>query len=338
MPGEPDIPAAAIQSAALEPSTGQVPRSPLALKFIAFLFLLEGTLGITGMLLKLFVIRRGLTIDMAAFFTPFIGYGLLRGKESSRKWALFLTWLMLIAFAVCIVAATVMAIFGTPPSMSIHAFGETTSPSVAMILFVAIAIYCVWQIWILRHKNVLRFIIAAEHGRIVSPDASKARVKTRQYSLSAIFLITLLAAFVMMRVCADDVQYIESSQFKSMSVGPYDNRNLRYGMKSSRFFDRPDRLTYVLLYNAGDKVRQTFQSGSPGPSRYCTTPDGQEISSYSPHQLYEIVDGKTRSRDERITLEELMSYVEGSPAEWSLEALVRHAEKSRAGKQVQADK
>lgn len=328
MPGETTRPAATKQSFAPEQTTGESSRAPFSLKIVGFLFLLEGTMGITGMLLKVFVIKRGMTIDMAAFVTPFVGYGLLRGKEWSRKLALFLTLLLLVAFGVGIVASITMVTFGMPQSTRIEAFGKTFSPLLTMIVFMAGASYCVWQVWVLKRKNVIEFFRATRHERIARHTANTERARSRQFSLSTIFMITLLAAFAMLRICADDVQYVESSQFRSTSNGPFDNRNLRYGVKSSRFFDSPDRLTYLLLYRAGDAVRST--SGSARSSNFVTTPDGHKISPSSPYQLYEVVDGQTHSREERITLEELIRYVESRPADWSLEALVRHAEQSRA--------
>jgi hypothetical protein len=225
-----------------------------------------------------------------------------------------------------------MAIFGMPPGAHSDIFGVKDSPLFATLVAAALTTYCSWQVWILHRKNVIDFFQAAQRERLGARAVNQRTIKPRQFSLSTLFLITLLAAFAMWRVCADDVQYVESNQSQSIRNGSSGYRNLRYGVKSSRFLNRPDQLTYVLFYDANDRVRQTMQSGRGKPSSYFTTPDGQEISSSSPHQLYEIVDGRTRWRAERITLEELMKYVDTHTADWNLEALVRHAEESRVGK------
>jgi hypothetical protein len=83
------------------------------------------------------------------------------------------------------------------------------------------------------------------------------------------------------------------------------------------------------VFRIGTRRGRTY-IGGPDRTLTFSTRGGDSVVVPGAQQLHEIVHGIHRSRDDRVTLEELERYLQSArPIEWSLDALVKHAEEMR---------
>jgi hypothetical protein len=105
-----------------------------------------------------------------------------------------------------------------------------------------------------------------------------------------------------------------------------------YGVQESRFRLQPERLAYVVFVDNESNVSVSQTGGSNGQRTYLTVWNHLEIELPGEHQLYEIINGKLQTRDERVSLVELGDYLTSEKDRPSLAALVNHAKALRAKK------
>jgi hypothetical protein len=103
----------------------------------------------------------------------------------------------------------------------------------------------------------------------------------------------------------------------------------RDGMLDSvEYGTRVGKLAYVVLQRTQGVMEQAVKKHGRGYAAI-------EVNGLPPidlpaeDQLHEIVDGRHRSSDERVTLEELHTFMDSRPAAWDIDALVRFAEGRR---------
>lgn len=306
-------------------------RPPWPLKFVAFLFILVGVLGVTDMLLKFFVFG-GIHLDFVAILALLIGRGLLRWREGWRKSAVFFTWLFLLGTGVMSVTSSLGILFrgkwGTEVGIGSWRVGAWLVP----VIGAALSGIAIWMLRVLGRPDVVwhfkNRMLALQLGNIEQGTWNPLRWR---FSLGSMFLATAVIAFVLARVTADDILYEETHHLKNARGSGRQVHGVEYGVRTSRFFDRPEELLYVVLSTDNSWRGHVNQPHGPRPhDAWVQTPDGTERVFLSPAcQLYEIVDGKLRTRDERVTKAELDDFIEKQPAEWSLDALVKRAEAVR---------
>ena len=296
-------------------------RVPLSLRIVAYAFILGGVLGVEEMLLDWFVFD-AINVNLS-FVGIFIGRGLLRWRESSRGWAVFFTWILLVLFSLWLVSASYFLLSGPMGSVSANGASlEGVSIGGGLLGFL------VWQLRVLRRPDIVERFKAPRLERLLAyggrdPAAPRGRW---QFSLGGLLVMTAIVAFGLARIGASDVLYTDQQQSTTWA-GSDGVRCVNIVYQTPRFWDGPDRLLCAVL--SADGVSMRTRHSSYHDEVTLIAPDGRELPLPSGAQLYEVVDGELRSRDERVTLEELQDYLASNPDEWSLDALVQHAEQMR---------
>ena len=305
-------------------------RVPLSLRIVAYAFILVGVLGVENMLLRWFVFHDDY-VDIS-FVGIFIGWGLLRWRDSSRRWAVFFTWPGLFFAAIWLIG-TVLYLMGGSGGI----VGLIGTSLRGALLAGCILGYLVWQLRVLRRPDIVARFKAPRLERLLAyggrdPAAPHGRW---QFSLGGLLVMTAIVAFAVARIGASDVLYDPKDVHPSSTsqVGAGGVQLVDYGYQTARWSRLPDRLLYVVMAS-GEGPSIQILNATDYDARL-VSPDGKPIPLSSGPQLYEIVDGELRSRDERVTLDELQDFLHSNPDEWSLEALIRHAEQMR-GKQAAA--
>lgn len=307
-------------------------RVPLSLKIVAFLYIVIGALSITEMVLQLAVFD-GMYVDIFGLLSIFIGFGLLRWRETWRRWAVGFCWLFFVTAFLMIAMSVWHLASESTRDMKVRIGPWEGGHGGAIAVALLIGAFFYWQIRVLRRPDILhRF----KMSRLERFDARRAKSWAQpfgrwRFSLGSLFLLLTVAAFVLLRLTADDVLY-ESHHASNMSTNGSVLREVEYGVQTSRFFSRPDRLIYAVLStnesNSTSNIR--LWSRHESADAWLELPDGSEIHLPSDTQLYEIVDGELRTREERVTKAEFDDFLNSDPTDWSLDALVKHAKQMRA--------
>src|SRR5262245_61434126 len=136
-----------------EPETEAV-RQPRSLRIVAGIFMLSGILSITEMVLQWTVFQR-FEINLLAIVWILTGWGLLRWRDGWRRWAVFVTWLMLIAAPMT--AAMALANLCNATGKVQYWIGpiKGSNPLVAMLAAVVLGLYAYWQLTILKRPDIV---------------------------------------------------------------------------------------------------------------------------------------------------------------------------------------
>jgi hypothetical protein len=144
------------------------------------------------------------------------------------------------------------------------------------------------------------------------------------------FMATIIAAIVALQLRNDEVWHHWHHGHISWGNGTTAH-NVEFGTRTSRLFGGQEVLTYVVL-SSGEGVRrwagyvQTNIGGRGISAELCTPDQTENIQLPGNEQLYEVVDDHVRSRSERVSKEVLDDFVSLHPADWSLDALIEHAQ------------
>jgi hypothetical protein len=144
------------------------------------------------------------------------------------------------------------------------------------------------------------------------------------------FMATIIAAIVMIQLRNDELWHHWHHGHLSWGSGTTAH-NIEFGTRTSRLFGGPEVLTYVVLSN-GEGSQSGFgyvqtNIGGHGINAQLSTHDQKEnIRLPGNEQLYEVIDDHIRSRSERVSKDVLDDFVALHPADWSLDALVEHAQ------------
>ena len=200
---------------------------PRSIKFIAYIFILTGLLGITEMILGLVVFRR-LSVDIFSVIFVFIGRGLLYGR--SRDAAIFFSWLYLLAGIVVFLLGASNLCFGVPKGMQSH-LGPLGGAPAALVAGLAFGLYAYWQLRVLRRFDAEQ----RYHSTILTnePQESNGERPRGQFTLANLLVAITIVGFILARICSDDVRYeIHTS---SASWGSKTGKVYRaiYGIRSS---------------------------------------------------------------------------------------------------------
>jgi hypothetical protein len=303
-------------------------RPPRTLRFVAFLFILAGVLGVTEMFVQLYVFN-SLDVDLFAILALLMGRGLLRWQEGWRKCAVFFTWMFLVVAGLMLVVSIVNILFGDKWGMETRV-GSWRGPAwFAPFVGGTIGGVAYWVRSVLQRPDIVwHFMhrqLALRLGKIRPGSWNPLRWR---FSLGSMFLATIVVAFILARLTADDVLYDTHHSINTSSSGGV-THGVEYGVRISRFGVEPDELLYVVL-STGKHWSGPVQVAPLRERAWLSSPStGEIISLPSDCQLYELIDGEIRSREERVTKAELNDFIATQPAEWSLDALVKHAEQMR---------
>jgi hypothetical protein len=288
---------------------------PLALRLIAYVFILAGVLGITEMIVRL-LCSRGLIFDIGWLIWILTGRGLLRWRNGWRRWAVFCGWLALI-MALATVAIAILDM----------RFGLRHGPLSGIVAGTLLGLGAWWVMHVLQRPDI------AERFR--SPPALHAR-RPWQFSLGTLMVAMVFVAFVAARVCSDDVRYRVAHHGPRFVINS-DGASARwtYGTRMSRFWDRPPELLYAILH--GENPPFSVWQSSSGESGLKSA-DGEEIELPRGNQLFELNEGRITPRDGRVSLEEFEDYLERGRANWSVEGLLEHARQMREKTKAEAAK
>jgi hypothetical protein len=291
-------------------------RLPVSLRIIAFVFSLFGILCVVEVIVQ-YALFRSTNINFGVL-TVFIGSGLRKWRDSSRRWAVLWSWLFLIGLGVWWTLA-LYVVFGGRFSGTVH--GLTPA---GLAFGTCLTAYLIWQIRVLRRPEVLRRFRFPQSVRAASKAHDRNRQHWLQFSLGSLLLAMIVVTFVMVRVTSNDVRY----KLSDATVGLKDG-TCHYGVQTSRFGVERDRLAYVIMM---DKNTQAYVlQGLRGATKLWLQEKNLQIDLPGRHQLIEVVDGQVRTRNERVTLTEMQSFLKSqSTDDWTLDGLIRHAEELRA--------
>jgi hypothetical protein len=301
-------------------------RPPLALRGIAYLFILGGVLGITEMIVQL-VCSRGLIFDIGWLIWILTGRGLLRWRNGWRRWAVFCGWLALLVAALTVAFALWDMCFGlrrvTYPRLPIIRRG----PLSGIVAGTLLGLGAWWVIHILRRPDIVE--------RFRSPPALPVR-RPWQFSLGTLMVAMVFVAFVVARVCSDDVKYRVEPLRSNSAVRPDGTVvGWTYGTRTSRFWDLPPELWYAILHGNSSGVGVGRSAFGKITFEWL---DGVPIDVSGGNQLFEVVDGRIVPREGRVSLEEFEDFVRQSRPDWSVEGLLEHARQMREKAKVEAAK
>jgi len=302
-------------------------RPPPSLRIVAFLFVLIGVLGVTQTILHLLVFRSFQTEVVLPILFVCIGWGLLRWRNGWRRFALLSSWLYFVA-ACCVVLFSSLSLFfggkwSTPTSVGPWTAGAWLAPTVG----IGVGTLAFWMVnvlnradikWRFRNRQLAKQLDAIQRG-------SWNPLRWR-FRLESLFLATIVAALVAFQCKKDENWYLRHHSRMVWGNGAA-ARSIEFGTRTSRLFTGPAMLTYVVL-STGETSQSYVRPAhnERGTDAELSADDGQRISLPGSAQLYEVVAGNIRSRDERVTQDDIDDFIALQPADWSLDALVAHAE------------
>lgn len=305
-------------------------QTPVQLKLVALLFILGGVLGLTETLLGALV-HGSFAVNVFALIWLCFGIGLLRWHNGWRRGAIVVVWLYLVVALVKVVVTTIE--FLSPPRPGIGTevgiFGRSVGPWVPPLVGLGLVGVAFWMYRVLSRPDIVWRFKNRHLAAQIAPGSITWNPLRWRFSLGSMFVATAVVAVVLLRATTDEVRYVVS--FQTISNG---GRMAELGLRHSRFFSSSEELVYVVLSQNNPTRRGHVDSvrGSLSLDVYLRTPDGRQVVRLpaTPLQLFEIVNDRIHSRSERVTKSEFDSFMSQSPAEWTLDALVKHAEMLRA--------
>jgi len=288
---------------------------PLSLRLIACVFILIGVLSVAEMALQLVVFGR-VSIDVLGPVWILTGRGLLRWRERWRQWAVFVTWLVLVGMIVGIGVTLWDLCFGVRGLRYSRIGSIMPGPRAALIGEMLIAAYSYWQQRVLRRWDIV--------DRFRSPPSAPAR-RRWQFSLGSLLVAVTFAAFLVARVCSDDVKY-KVEHHGPTFLGKPDRTIVgwTYGTRTGRYSNHPPELLYVILHGNSPPIRMwSSSSGESGIQRA----DGTEIDFSRESQLFEVVGEEIVPREGRVSYEEFQDFIRQAAErpDWSIAGLLEHA-------------
>lgn len=301
-------------------------QTPLPLKVVALLFILGGVLGLTEMLLGMLV-HGSFAVNVFAILWLCMGIGLLRWHNGWRRGAILVAWLYLAMALVMVVISTLEAVFRSRPGVEVSVFAWRVGPWAPPLVGLGLAGVAFWVYRVLSRPDIVWQFKNRHLAEQIAPGSTSWNPLRWRFSLSSMFVATAVVAVVLLRMTTDEVRYVAS--FQTVSNG---GRMAELGLRRSRFFGSSNELVYVVLSQDNptrggyvDSVRRNRSLEA-----YVRTHNGeQEVHLPAKNQLYEVVGNRIVSRNERVTKSEFDSFIAQPPAEWTLDALVKHAEKLR---------
>jgi hypothetical protein len=303
-------------------------RAPRSLSFVAFLFILFGVLGVSDMLLH-WLMHGGLYFNLLAILLLFTGRGLLRWQNGWRICAIVISGLIGVGgiFDVFMAGHELIA----PPDASWNwTPGSWMGPGEALLLGLAICAFVAWQLHLLNRRDIVWRFKNRDLARHLGDGRRSWNPLHWRFSLQSMFMATIIAAIVMIQLRNDELWHHWHHGHLSWGSGTTAH-NIEFGTRTSRLFGGPEVLTYVALSN-GEGSQSGFgyvqtNIGGHGINAQLSTHDQKEnIRLPGNEQLYEVIDDHIRSRSERVSKDVLDDFVALHPADWSLDALVEHAQ------------
>jgi hypothetical protein len=143
----------------------------------------------------------------------------------------------------------------------------------------------------------------------------------RRFSLLQLLVLVAIVALVLAGWLQN--HYTELDHSLSQGASTPDGRTwaISSGTKN-------DRLVYAVFAGGKGEVPSHVTvklSGRYNHSAVLTKPDGMEIRLDGKKQLFEIVDGKYRDSDERVTLNQFNAFMKSNPEEYTIEQLLEFA-------------
>lgn len=302
--------------------------TPLELKLVALLFILGGVLGVTESLLGALV-HGGFAVNVFALIWLCSGIGLLRWHNGWRRGAIVVVWLYFAVALVMVVISTLHAIFPLHPHVRAVGVGPWRvglwfPPFLGMLL----AGMAFWMYRVLSRPDIVWRFKNRHLAEQIAPGSFSWNPLRWRFSLGSMFVATAVVAVVLLRATTDEVRYVVS--FQTISNG---GRTAELGLRRSRFFGSSAELVYVVLSQNNPTRRGYVESarGNRSLDAYVRTHNGeQEVHLPAKNQLFEVAGDRILSRTERVTKSEFDSFMSQSPAEWTIDALLKHAEMQRA--------
>lgn len=264
-----------------------------------------------------------LIIDFAGMIIFFLGLSVRGGRSKADSWAL---GFMAYYYFMCGAMAASIMIPGMP---SVRLGGRVIRPEEELWALGVVAGVGIWT-----SANVLLLIgllrqewaAAAPTPDVAEPDSHTSRRASRWVwllmgtAVGVALLFLLIAAGVGLKLIPTNRSDLEVSiasangqTHRYLVECGYTNGNLAFvvftGERSGRFGNRVDAVS-----NREAALRK---------------PDGSSVRLPASNQLFEVIDGEFRESPERVTREEFEAFMASSPAEYTIDDLLRFAKSRR---------
>ncbi len=279
---------------------------PLDFKIVALLFVFSGAASLFEMIIGWFLDRA--LFDLNLLYLP-AGLGLLSLRPTWRDVAVVYTGLCFVVVAAggLIVGALEFTPLGAlaPDELTVD------RPVAAVVLWVLLCALGVWVLGVLTRPKV--------RGLFRSARKAPRRLSRGERALVC-FAVVTASLLSLAGVYARYEPELEQSSRSTVRDGR---------LLSVHYGHRAGKLAYAVFRseNVGSLHGHLSMVENKAIFR---RPDGSEIELPGEHLLYEVIDGKLRTSDEPVTLEELEAFLHSSPEQCSIDALLRFAEQRRA--------
>jgi len=279
---------------------------PLDLKIVALVFVFSGAAALFEMVIGL--VQGSWLLDLNILCLP-AGLGLLRLRPNGLALAIVYTGLCFVVMAAggLIVGALEFTPLGAlaPDELTVN------RPVAAVVLWVLLCALGLWVLGVLTRPKV----------RALFRSARKAPRRLSRGE-RAVVCLAVVGALLLSLAGAYPRHEPELEQSSRSTVRDGRLRSVHYG-------HRAGKLAYAVFRSEEVGALHGHLSMVENKALFCR-PDGSEIELPGEHLLYEVIDGKLQTSDEPVTLEEFQAFVQSSPEQCSIDALLSSAEQQRA--------
>jgi hypothetical protein len=272
---------------------------PVSLTVVGLLWVFDGSMAAWGMLRGLF--GGSFTVNLGVLFVP-VGLGLLALRPAWRTAALAFTWFALAVWTVLAVAF----FLSRPVDLSMVDMPLDLVPLwVPAWLVVVPFLILVWQLYVLCRADVARLFAGGE-PRPLGP-ATRALAVVVVAAAGGVTLVEGPLAERLRLEPKESIQWATEADGTLTLVGAY-------------WGEQGGRLAYVVFRR------------SPGVSRHAGTDStdmtwlheaaGHRVRLPGRQQLHEVIDGRYRSDDRRVTLSQFRALLESGTEDLTIEALL----------------
>lgn len=293
---------------------------PFPVRIVAWTYIVCGALSVLDVVVALIQGELNLNLGVLGIF---IGRGLLKRRNGWRMLAVGLSRLAVGCGGFILIAAITIAVMG---KLTATVSPSLTSFAASVLALVALLVFSVWQYRILTRSDIVALFLRKE---LRAADGRRPFQRSRfQYSLGTLMLVTLVTALVCWRLSGVDVLYDERYSDFTTTRGD-SSWNVQYGARIHRFFRQPPILDFVVFTGcvkggslAIPRSRPAVGFVRPGV-KILERPDGTRITFPGKVQLVEIIDGKYRESDQRVSYRQFFAFLNSVPDRYTIDALLQ---------------
>lgn len=294
---------------------------PFPVRIVAWTYIVCGALSVLDVVVALIQGELNLNLGVLGIF---IGRGLLKRRNGWRMLAVGLSRLAVGCGGFILIAAITIAVMG---KLTATVSPSLTSFAASVLALVALLVFSVWQYRILTRSDIVALFLQIELS--TAGGAGSSRTSRFQYSLGTLMLITVVVALTCWRLSRDDVLYDGrySLEFTSRLEGVW---NVEFGGRTHRFLREHRILDYVVFTGSREDGAMKVTHPEPvagfrGRTRVWTLErlDGTSLMFPGKVQLVEIVDGRYRESDQRISFRQLEAFLKSGPDSYTIDTLLQ---------------